>query len=94
MGYHGPSNELCHEKQNMVKSSPESESQVRSNSASPHNSPPNQTKNSLKRRGEDSFARIGEIDRKHAKTEGIQKKFILPLIQKKQVSFIFIFQLS
>ncbi|XP_051157378.1 transcription factor CP2-like protein 1 isoform X4 [Leptopilina boulardi] len=74
MGYHGPSNELWQEKRNMVKNSPESESQIRSNNASPHNNSTsivlNQTKNLLKRTAEDSLQQIEEIDRKHARTEG------------------------
>ncbi|XP_043482988.1 transcription factor CP2-like protein 1 isoform X2 [Leptopilina heterotoma] len=74
MGYHDPSNDLWQEKRNMVKNSPESETQIRSSSASPQNNSSsivlNQTKNLLKRPAEDSLQQLEDISRKHARTEG------------------------
>lgn len=76
LGYHSRENDIWQEKQNMTKNSPNSESQVRSKSLSPqHNSSSivlNQSKNLLKRRTEHSLQQMVGIDRKHARTEGIQ----------------------
>ncbi|XP_033220198.1 transcription factor CP2-like protein 1 isoform X2 [Belonocnema kinseyi] len=74
LGYHSRENDMWQEKQNMTKNSPNSESQNRSKSLSPpHNSRSivlNQSKNLLKRRTEDPLLQMGEIDRKHVRTEG------------------------